>query len=81
MTRKVLTPGPHWLLANVFGPEGGVTLNKLPHELDAALVLDDLDLNAAAREPLLLAHEGLVLADDDPWDAVEQDGAAAHGTG
>ncbi len=61
----------HYSLPNVLCPKGGVILNKLAHELDAALVLDDLDLHAAAREPLLLAHEGLVFADDDPWDAVE----------
>jgi len=33
-------------LPDVLGPEGGVTLDELTHELDAALVLDDLDLNA-----------------------------------
>src|SRR5262249_47005874 len=39
----------------------------------------DLDAHAARRKPLLLAGERLVLAHHDTRDAVEDDGATAHG--
>ena len=67
-----LTPGVadgrfeprHQSLADVLSPEGWATLNKLAHKLDAALVLDDLNMNPVVCKPLLLAHKGLVLADN-----------------
>lgn len=51
-------------LADVLGPKGWATLNKLAHKLNAALILNNLDMNPAVCKPLLLAHKGLVLADN-----------------
>ena len=39
-------------LPNVLGPEGGVALDEVAHELKAPLILDDLDLNPAPTSRL-----------------------------
>ena len=67
--------------ADVFIPEFGVGGDEGAHELDAALIVKMDDGAAVGGEPVFAALEGLVLADDDAWDAMEDGGAGAHGAG
>ncbi|MCS5517396.1 hypothetical protein NWF32_28580 [Pseudomonas qingdaonensis] len=43
--------------------------------------MQHLQVHATALQQVLLAQEGVVLADHHLLDAVQQDGAAAHGAG
>ena len=51
------------------------------HDFDAFGVVGDFDLDALGADVFFGALEGFVFADDDAGDAVEKDGAAAHGAG
>src|SRR5581483_9683769 len=54
--------------------------DELLHQLDAARLLAHLDDHATATQQLFFSQESAIFADDNSWDAVEQDGAGAHGT-
>ncbi len=69
------------LNADVFVPELGAGLDEIAHEADALGVLEDFEGYALASYVVFGALEGCVFADDDAGDFVEEDGAAAHGTG
>jgi len=56
-----------------------VVANESSHQLDARRILDHVDGDATRTKQVLLAEECLVLPDDDFRDAVQQNGAAAHG--
>src|SRR5438067_9596373 len=68
-------------LADVLVPQLRPLGDERLHQRDAARVLNDVELDAAGAEELLLAEEGAVLADDHARDAVEEDRAAAHRAG
>ena len=51
---------------------------EIGHEAYAASVLEDVDIDASRPEKVFVAHERLVLADDDLRDAVEENRSAAH---
>lgn len=55
--------------------------DELVHQLLAARVADDDDLDAARAQVGLAAEEVCVLADDDAGDAVEEAGPRAHVAG
>src|SRR5439155_17448884 len=55
--------------------------NEVCHQLLALHILNDLDRHPPGAQQVLLPEEGPVLADDDPRDAVEEYGAAAHRAG
>ena len=65
---------------DVFTPQPGVIANEPPHQVDARRILKHVEGDAARAQQNLLADKRLVLPGDDLRDAVEQDGAAAHGT-
>lgn len=62
-------------------PKLRLLLYKLVHQPLALLVVEHHDLDAAGAQVGLAAQEGLVLADDNARDAVEEAGASAHVTG
>ena len=68
------------LLADVFVPEVGAFADHAVHEFDAGLVVNDLHFDSSACEQFLFAQEGLVLANNDTRNAVEQDGSGTHRT-
>src|SRR4030081_2832978 len=63
---------------DVLVPELGMTGGEVAHERDAFVVLEDLDHDAAGPQQCLLPLKGLVLADDHPGNAVQQDRARTH---
>ncbi len=69
------------LKADVLVPELGVIFDEVVHEGEAVGILGDFDFDSLGAENVFLSHEGLILADDDFWNAVEEDGSAAHGAG
>ena len=54
--------------------------NESAHQVDACRILKHFEGDATRAKQLLLADKRLVLPGDDLRDAVQQDGAAAHGT-
>ena len=65
---------------DILVPQLRMRLDKARHEARARRVLKHFDQDAPGAEQLLLANESLVLADDDPRNAVEKNRAAAHRT-
>src|SRR2546426_944222 len=69
----------HYLNPDILVPELRVRRDEARHEADARPVLEHLDRDAARTEQRLLADERLILTDDDRWNPVQENGAAAHG--
>src|SRR5690349_1163331 len=55
--------------------------HEVAHHRDAGLVLHDVDAHTVACQPLLFAHERLILADHDRGNAIQHDGTTAHRAG
>src|SRR2546427_501552 len=68
-------------ITDVLRPQGRLSPNEVCHQLLALHILNDLDRHPPGAQQVLLPEEGPVLADDDPRDAVEEYGAAAHRAG
>src|SRR5512138_218836 len=64
--------------ADVLVPQRRMTGDEAAHQLDAACVLQHLDLDPARAQQGFFAGEAPVLADDHARDAVQQDRSAAH---
>ncbi len=69
------------LFADVLVPEFGLFEGEGLHHVDALSIIDDFDFNPFGAQPVFLAHEGLILPDDDLGNAIEKDGPAAHAAG
>lgn len=59
----------------------GFLLDEFAHQVLALVVIKDDDLDATSLEILLSANKGLVLADDDPLDLVQDTSTGAHVAG
>lgn len=55
--------------------------NKLPHQSFTLSIPEIHNLNTALLQIVIAAHEGVVLAHDDPRDFVQDAGAGAHVAG
>jgi len=55
----------HLRLTDVFVPEFWPAGDEAPHQVHARGVLQNLDIHTAPSQQTFLAHEGLVLSDDD----------------
>src|SRR5437773_2648542 len=64
--------------ADVLIPKLGLFLDELAHELYALGLLEHFDADALRTHVVLRPLERDVLAHDDPGDAIQQNGAAAH---
>ena len=56
---------------DVFIPQLGRVADKLPHEFDALLVIDHLQVDASAAHVIFGAAEGFVFSDDDARNLVK----------
>ncbi len=65
--------------ADVFPPQLWPCGDEISHELDALVILNDLDLNAVRAQVVLGAQERSILANYDARDFIQNDGAATHG--
>src|SRR4051812_27990404 len=66
--------------ADVLVPKVGLGIDKLVHQLNALLKIQDFQRHAAGAHIILRTAKSDVLADDQARDLVEERGAAAHVT-
>ena len=64
--------------SDVFVPKLRTVGNKLPHHRDTLVILDDLQFDALASEPLLRPKKSHILANNDLRNFVEERSSAAH---
>lgn len=64
---------------DIFVPEFGLGGDEVLHQGDAGGVLHHVDSHATGSEQFFVTHKGLVFTNDHVGDAIEQDGAGAHG--
>ena len=62
------------LKPDIFIPERGMLLDKLLHQLDAFLTLDNLDRDSTRAQKFLLPPECPVLPDDHSWNSIQDNG-------
>ena len=59
-------------------PDMRFLLDELPHQFFTLFVIKDHDLDTARLQILLSANKGLVLANDNPLDLVQDASTGAH---
>jgi hypothetical protein len=79
--RKVTETPRTESLSDIFIPKVWLGADEIGHHLNAVLVIEYNNLDAALPEQVLGAHEVLVFTDDDARDAIQQRGTGAHDAG